>query len=190
MKSIKCNILILLLVLLVASCQSDYTKLVNKELKSGVKNDDIFHGLKFGQTRTDFYNICWDLNSRRIATHGPDNNYVQTILYPQDTTQTTKLIRMLFYAKFSPDNIVRSMDVKFSYVAWAPWNTDLLSDKLLPKVQDTLMKWYPGNKFITVRDNILVKVDGNRQIQLAIDSDRDVSVLIEDLSYKIKQLKK
>ena len=97
---------------------------------------------------------------------------------------------MLFYAKFSPDDIIRAMDVKFSFVAWAPWNTDLLSDKLLPKVQDTLMKWYPGNEFMKVRDNILVKVDGNRQIQLAIDTDQNVSVLIEDLSYKINHLKK
>ena len=82
------------------------------------------------------------------------------------------------------------MDVKFSFVAWAPWNDDLLADKLLPKVKDTLMKWYPGNPFIKVKNNILVKVDGNRQIQLAQESDRDVSVLIEDLAYKYNNLNK
>ncbi len=190
MKLIKFNIKLVLLVLLVSSCQSDYTKLVNKELKSGKQNDEIFHGLKFGQTKGDFFRICWDLNKQNIATHGPDNSYVQTTLYPQDSTQHTKKIRMLFYARFSPDDIIRAMDIKFSYVAWAPWNTDLLSDKLLPKVQDTLMKWYPGNEFMKVKDNILVKVDGNRQIQLAIASDQNVSVLIEDLSYKINLLKK
>ena len=190
MKLINFNLALIALVLLVSSCQSDYTKLVKKELKSGIHKDTIFHGLKFGQTKGDFFRICWDLNKKKIATHGPDNSYVQTILYPQDSTQITKKIRMLFYAKFSSDDIIRAMDVKFSYVDWAPWNTDLLSDKLLPKVQDSLMKWYPGNEFMKVRDNILVKVDGNRQIQLAIDTDRDVSVLIEDLSYKINHLKK
>lgn len=97
---------------------------------------------------------------------------------------------MLFYARFNPDDIITSMDVKFSYLAWAPWNNDLTSEKLIPKIQDTLMKWYPGNPFIKVRKDILVKVDGNRQIQLKKESDRDVSVLIEDLAYKYNHLKK
>ena len=51
------------------------------------------------------------------------------------------------------------------------------------------MKWYPGNPFIKVKDDILVKVDGKRQIQLLVESDRDVSVLIEDLEYKFNNLK-
>lgn len=190
MKLINFKTALIAIVLLASSCQSDYTKLVKKELNSGKQKDSIFYGLKFGQTKSDFFKICWELNKKRIATHGPDNSYVQTILYPQDSTQHIKKMRLLFYAKFSSDNIIRAMDVKFSYVAWAPWNTDLLSDKLLPKVQDTLMKWYPGNKFMKVRDDILVKVDGNRQIQVKIESSRDVSVVIEDLSYKINHLKK
>lgn len=191
MKLISLNkILLFLSIVIVFSCESEYTKLVKNELASGKKNDSIFYGLKFGQTRNDFYKICWGLNREGIATHGPTNNYVQTILYPQDSTKTTEKIRMLFYARFNPENIITSMDLKFSYVAWSPWNKDLVADKLLPKIQDTLMKWYPGNPFIMVKNkkNILVKVDGNRQIQLTKESDRDVSVLIEDLAYKYNNL--
>ncbi|REE83321.1 hypothetical protein BX611_0610 [Lutibacter oceani] len=191
MKLISLNkVFLFLLILSVFSCQSDYTKLVKKELASGKQYDSIFHNLKFGQTKSDFFKICWGLNEEGIATHGPSNNYVQTILKSQDTTNSTEDIRMLFYAKFNPENIITAMDVKFSFVAWAPWNDDLLADKLLPKVKDTLMKWYPGNPFIKVKNNILVKVDGNRQIQLAQESDRDVSVLIEDLAYKYNNINK
>jgi len=179
----------LLIILAFYSCQSEYTQLVKNELESNVRYDSIFYDLKFGQTRSDFYKICWELNKKGIATHGPSNNYVQTMLVPQDSTDLVKKIRMLFYAKFNPDNIITAMDVKFSYEAWAPWNTNLQADNLLPVVQDTLLKWYPGNPFIKVKD-VLVKVDGNRQIQLKQDSERDISVLIEDLEYKYKTMTK
>ena len=49
------------------------------------------------------------------------------------------------------------------------------------------MKWYPGNDFMKVND-VLVKVDGNRQIRLKTKSDQDVSVIIEDLAYKYYNL--
>jgi hypothetical protein len=184
------KIVMLFSILIIYSCQSDYTKLVKKELASGKKNDSVFFNLKFGQTKDHFFETCWNLNKKQILTHGPNNGYVQYFLNPKDSTKTTEKMRMLFYAKFDPDNIITAFDVKFSYVAWAPWNTDLLADKLLPKIQDTLMKWYPGNSFSKVKDDILVKVDGNRQIQLKVESDRDVSVIIEDLSYKYNKLNK
>ncbi|MDP5158960.1 MAG: hypothetical protein NWQ07_10315 [Flaviramulus sp.] len=183
------KILLFSSIILVYSCQSDYTKLVKKELASGVKNDSVFYNLKFGQTKSHFFETCWELNKKRILTHGPNNSYVQSFLYPKDSTNTTETMRMLFYAKFNSKDIIKAIDVKFSYVAWAPWNKELQSDKLLPKIQDTLMKWYPGNDFMKVKD-VLVKVDGNRQIQLSIESEVEVSVLIEDLSYKYNNLNK
>lgn len=175
---------------LIQSCQSDYTKLVKKELASNKRYDSIFHGLKFGQTRKEFYDICWQLNKEGVATHGQNNDYVQTILDPKDSTQATKRMVMLFYARFNAYNKITAMDMKFSYSAWAPWNKDLQSDKLLPVVKDTLLKWYPGNEFITTKNNAIVKVDGNRQIQVKIESDRDISVLIENLEYKYNSLVK
>ncbi len=175
-------------IIILSSCQSDYTKLVKNELESGKVNNAIFHNLEFGQTKKEFFEICWNLNKEGIATHGPNNNYVQTILYPQDSTKTTEQIQMLFYAKFNPDDIITAMDVKFSYLGWLPWSEKFGADNLIPTVQDTLMKWYPGNPFIKTKKNILVKVDGNRQIQVKKESEKDVSVLIEDLAYKYKNL--
>ncbi|MFC4722460.1 hypothetical protein ACFO5O_09005 [Geojedonia litorea] len=183
------KIAILVLIFSISACQSDYTKLVKSELSSGQQHNHVFHNLEFGQTRSDFYEICWGLNKRGVATHGPSNSYVQMFLEPQDTSQALKRIRMLFYAKFNEKDIITAMDVKFSYSAWAPWNEALKANKLLPVIQDTLMKWYPGNPFMKVK-NSLVKVDGNRQIKMFQESDRDVSVLIEDLEYKYKTLVK
>lgn len=184
------TLMVLLLMVGLNSCQSKYTKLVKSELALGKHNDSIFYGLKFGQTKDQFYNICWELNKKKLVTHGPSNNFVQTFLYPQDSTKTIDKIRMLFYARFNPDNKIVAMDIKFSYDAWSLWNKKYTSDKLMPKIKDTLMKWYPGNSFIKTKNNYLVKVDGNRQIQLSRESDRDVSVLIEDLAYKYNNLKK
>lgn len=181
--------LILLLILTVSSCQTEYTKLVKNELSIGKKYDTVFYNLKFGNTRKEFYKKCWDLNRKEVVTNGPSNDYVQVMLIPRDSTQSLKKIKMLFYGVFNAQDIMTAMDVKFSYEAWAPWNRDFQADKLLPVVQDTLLKWYPGNPFIKVKD-VLVKVDGNRQIQLKQESDRDVSVLIEDLEYKYKTLVK
>lgn len=182
------KVLMIFLVIMMSSCQSDYTKLVKRELASGKQNDSLFYRLKFGQTRSYFFKNCWELNKKKLLSQGPNNGYVQAFLYPQDTTDRIHDIRMLFYPRFDPNDKIMAMDVIFSYVAWAPWNKDLHADKLLPRVQDTLMKWFPGNKFMHVKDSILVKVDGNRQIQLTEGSDRDVSVLIEDLNYKLNKL--
>lgn len=181
--------LILLLILIVSSCQSEYTKLVKNELSNGKKYDTVFYDLKFGNTRKEFFKKCWDLNRKEVVTNGPSNDYVQVMLLPRDSTQSLKKIKMLFYGVFNAQDIMTAMDVKFSYEAWAPWNRDFQADKLLPVVQDTLLKWYAGNPFIKVKD-VLVKVDGNRQIQIKQESDRDVSVLIEDLEYKYKTLVK
>ncbi|MCA0132513.1 hypothetical protein [Winogradskyella alexanderae] len=171
------------------ACQSEYTKLVENELASGAKNDSIFYDFKFGQSKSEFYNSCWEYNKKKIFTHGPSNNYVQTILKPKDSSNVKDKIRMLFYAKFNAKDEIIAMDVKFSHVAWAPWNKELHADKLLPKVKDTLMKWYPGNEFIKVKD-VYVKVDGNRQIRVKEEDTKDVSVIIEDMDYRYKELTK
>jgi hypothetical protein len=175
-------------ILLLASCQSEYTKLVKKELASGVKHDTVLFDLSFGNTKKEFYEICWDLNKRGIATHGENNNYVKTILGLKDTLNKIKKIKLAFYARFSEKDIIRGIDMKFTYTAWAPWNKELTAEKLLPSVRDTLLKWYPGNPFLKLKKGTLVKVDGNRQIQLKVRTDKEVSVLIEDLSYKYKIL--
>jgi hypothetical protein len=181
--------LILLLILTVSACQSEYTKLVKNELASGKRNDSIFYNLRFGNTKTEFFKICKDLNRKHLVKQGPSNTNVQALFNPRDTSEVFQKIKMLFYGVFNSDNIMTGMDVEFSYEDWALWNKDLYADKLVPVVQDTLMKCFPGNPFMQVKGS-LVKVDGNRQIVLKQKSERDVSVRIEDLEYKYKTLLK
>lgn len=182
------NVLLIFSALLLFACGSDYDKLVKRELATDVRYDDIFYNLKLGQSRQEFYDTCWEYNKRKVFTHGPSNNSVQVVLKSPDTTKASEKIRMLFYGKFSADKKMIGMNIEFSFLAWSPWNRDLSAEKLLPRVQDTLMKWYPGNDFIKVKD-LLVKVDGNRQIRLKKGSSKDVKVVIEDLEHKFSNLK-
>ncbi len=181
-------VFLILSTLFLYSCQSDYTKLVERELATGIKNDTLMYNLKFGDTRKEFYEICWDLNSKGLVTHGGNNNYVKRVLRSKDSTLKTKAIKMLFYAQFSNRDIITGMNLKFTYSAWAPWNKTLQADNLFPVVQDTILKWYPGNPFIEVKKGLLVKIDGNRQIQISKESEKDVAVLIENLAYKYNAL--
>jgi hypothetical protein len=78
------------------------------------------------------------------------------------------------------------MRVSFQYDGWAPWNKQLYSDKLLPKVLELYKRWYPkGNPFLKIEDkkrgSIYVKVDGNRRIIIGRASDMAVRVDYTDL---------
>ena len=173
-------------ILLIASCQqSEYEKLIKNEMSKDVVHDSIFLGMNFGQTKQDFFDKCWKLNSKGLVTHGPNNQFVSYVLPIKEGDDTTKSIRMLFYGLFNDDKIMTGMKLQFSYQAWSLWN----KSKLVPVVMDTLKKWYPGNDFLKVdskksQDDILVKVDGNRRIIIRpLDDTREVKVIIDDLRY-------
>tara|TARA_R110000868_G_scaffold125037_2_gene330379 strand:- start:55615 stop:56205 length:591 start_codon:yes stop_codon:yes gene_type:complete len=181
--------LILFITIFLLSCQSEYTKLVKRELNSGVKKDSLLFDLKFGDTKKDFFDRCMTLNKKGLLTQGPSNNYAQYTLKESKTTEKTSDIILLFYAKTNENYIITGMDMKFYYSAWAPWNENLKAKQLIPRVKDTILNWFPGNKFIDItlkdKSQISIKVDGNRQIKLSEDpNSKDVNVLIENLNKK------
>ncbi|WP_226982964.1 hypothetical protein [Zobellia nedashkovskayae] len=104
---------------------------------------------------------------------------------------TAKKIRMLFYGTFNEQKIMTGMDMKFSYDAWALWNKNLQSNQLALVLQDTLLAWFPGNKFIEVElkkipGKTFIKVDGNRRIIIEpLKDHREVDVRIDNLQYKL-----
>ncbi len=169
--------------------RSKYEMLVESEMAKPIVHDSIFFGHRFGQTRQEFFDICWELNKKGLVTQGPKNSFVQYDL--PAPKESTKKIRILFYGIFDEKKIMTGMDIQFSYIAWSPWNSALQSDKLIEVVKDTLRSWYPGNDFIAIpskkyESDILVKVDGNRRIIIEPLSDlKDVDVRIDDLRYKI-----
>lgn len=187
---LKSNIkfLVLLVFVFCLSCsESEYSKLVKKEMAKDIVNDSLIFGMKFNQTRQLFYDQCWKLNNKKIIKHGPSNNFVQYDLPMKEGDSTKNAITMLFYGIFNKDKIMTGMDMKFYYVAWSLWNKSFQSDKLVPIVKDSLKSWFPGNDFITfpakkTEGFIHVKVDGNRRIIIEpLKNTREVDVRIDDL---------
>ena len=184
--------LLVLTPFLACEIESEYSKLLKKELKSGKSFNDLVLGLKIGQTKDDFYKICADLNKKKLITSGARNLYPEYILYPKDSVENGKKIRMSFMGIFDNDRIMKGMDIRFNYYSWIAWREEYNSDNLINEIKDTLQLWYPGNNFIKIdlkldsKNNLAyVKIDGNRQITMYKIDGRDVAVIIEDVSEKI-----
>ena len=184
--------LLVLTPFLACEIESEYSKLLKKELKSGKSFNDLVLGLKIGQTKDDFFEICADLNKKKLITSGARNLYPEYILYPKDSVENGKKIRMSFMGIFDNDRIMKGMDIRFNYYSWIAWREEYNSDNLINEIKDTLQLWYPGNNFIKIdlkldsKNNLAyVKVDGNRQITMYKIDGRDVAVIIEDVSEKI-----
>jgi len=160
------------------SCRSEYHQKVEKALASGNRNDSLFLEIKFGMTRNEFYDHCWELNKECLVSHGPGN---ATVYYP--LTELKHQASMNFYPHFYQEKIYQ-MPVIFNYDAWAPWNTELGSDSLRWDVLELMEKWY-GDDFFKVEDPdggfAHVKIDGNRRIMITKAGDRTVEVLYTDL---------
>ena len=184
--------LLVLTPFLACEIESEYSKLLKKELKSGKSFNDLVLGLKIGQTKDDFFEICADLNKKKLITSGARNLYPEYILYPKDSVENGKKIRMSFMGIFDNDRIMKGMDIRFNYYSWIAWREEYNSDNLINEIKDTLQLWYPGNNFIEIdlkldsKNNLAyVKIDGNRQITMYKIDGRDVAVIIEDVSEKI-----
>ena len=184
--------LLVLTLFLACEIESEYSKLLKKELKSGKSFNDLVLGLKIGQTKDDFFEICADLNKKKLITSGARNLYPEYILYPKDSVENGKKIRMSFMGIFDNDRIMKGMDIRFNYYSWIAWREEYNSDNLIDEIKDTLQLWYPGNNFIEIdlkldsKNNLAyVKIDGNRQITMYKIDGRDVAVIIEDVSEKI-----
>ena len=169
------------------SCESEYSRLVKEELASEIKNDSLLFGLKFNQTKQDFFDICQELNSQQLIKQGPENKFAEYML--KGNEEKASSIQMLFYGIFDKQNIMTGLKMRFSYNAWAPWNKQLYAEKLVPRIKDSLQKWFPGNDFIKVdvkkiNRDVFVKVDGNRQIKMYTLNNKTIAVKIEDLDKK------
>ncbi len=178
----------LIALIIMLSCSgSEYKEQVKREMARGVIHDSLLFGLKFGDPKQKFFKTCWDLNQKGIVNNGPGNSSVKYKLPLKSDVHPEKAITLLFFADFNDYNIITGMDMEFYYDAWSLWNRSLQSDKLLPVVMDSLMKWYPGNNFFKVPANndslmFFAKIDGNRRIVIKpIDHENRIKVKIDDL---------
>lgn len=175
------------------SCQSEYQQYVEQELASGVTQDSLLFDMRMGQTKKEFFTICWELNRQKIISQGTGNSTVRFITDRDTSGLTTDLSKdMLFYGIFDDDDIMRGMDITYSFVNWSPWVRNRQSDSLLLHLRELYRDGYPGNEFIEIdlkesESPALVKIDGNRQISMYVKNDKDVVVKIEDLHFKLNE---
>jgi hypothetical protein len=172
-------------------CQSDYDRYVAEELASGVTADSLIFGMRIGQTKKDFYAVCWELNRQKLIHQGTGNRTARFVADKDTLGETSSTKDVLFYGIFDENDIMRGMDMTYSYLAWAPWNRNKQADSLMQVLRHQYVRGYPGNDFIEVEvpgleHPALVKIDGNRQILMYAKNDKDVVVKIEDLHYKLQ----
>jgi hypothetical protein len=161
----------LIVLCLISGCspRARYESRLKHELARGVRCDSIFMGLYLGMPQKDFYTQCWKLNRKGLIKQGETNS---TVLY--NTRDELKYpATMDFYPTFKNGKIA-TMPVKFAYTGWAPWNKELLSEKL----EENVLRWYRkvyGGGFIKVKDptrgTAWVKIDGNRRISIFKEND-------------------
>jgi hypothetical protein len=192
---VKANIFLplFLITLGLMGCKSEYQRYVEEELAKNITQDSLIFGMRMGQTKKDFFTICWELNKQELVHQGNGNRTARHITdRDAEGNNTPDSKDMLFYGIFDDNDIMRGMEMTYSYIAWAPWNQDKQSDSLLLHLRDIYLEDYPGNDFIEIdlketESTALVKIDGNRQILMYPKNDKDVVVKIEDLHYKLNE---
>lgn len=150
------------------------------------KIDSLFLGISMGMDRKAFYDYCWDMNNRKIFTHGPTNQSVEYRL----VTELDRPVYMQFYPNFHNDKIYE-MPVLFNYEAWAPWNKELSADTLVKKLLPVFKKWY-GDDFQTLQHpaqgTVYYQMKGRRRINLFVRDDQFVQAVFTDLKVE-KEIK-
>lgn len=160
-------------------------------MATGITNDSLIFGMRMGQTKKDFFTICWDLNKDKVISQGTGANARYITDRDSIGGEANPLSKeMLFYGIFDENEVMRGMRMIYSFLAWAPWNEEMQSDRLLEHLRKIYLAKYPGNDFIELEISeskfpALVKIDGNRQILMYPKNDKDVVVKIEDLEYKL-----
>lgn len=172
---------ILLLIFFGCTNENKLEKVIQKELASGVRNDSLFLGLKFGIELQEFYDHCRELNRQGLVKEGPRNMSVEYLF--KDSLD--RPIAFNFYVERNGDGPIHHYNTSFYYYAWA-LNRHLYSDRLMEMLPYILMDWYGGNEpFTLIKDGKkhLYKIDGNRMIDLYIHDESTVVAIFFDLTY-------
>ncbi len=176
---------IYLLVLFGCGNENKLERTIRKELASGVRNDSLFLGLKFGIELQEFYDHCRELNSQGLVREGPKNMSVEYLF--KDSLDNP--IAFNFYAdRNDGGGPIHLYHTTFYYYAWV-LNRHLYSDRLLNMLIPILMEWYGGNEPFTQIKNgkkHIYKIDGNRMIDMFIYDEGTVVATYTDLSHNKK----
>ena len=85
-----------------SGCQdSEYAQMVKREQARGVRVDSIFLGLKFGDSKKDFFDKCRKLNQEGVTEDGSGAGLKVQVLRKIDSTLTDGKVYMYFYPEFN-----------------------------------------------------------------------------------------
>lgn len=165
--------------------KTEYQKLVEHELNSGVRYDTLFLGYYFGMTKEEFFEHSWELNRKKLVVNGTGAEIQQEV--PGLKARAGKV----FYPEFL-DNKIYRMPVRYFYYGWAPWNKSLWADSLILEVKDLIADKYNiefRSKFDSVsQKTIYYQVTGNLQINIKEKDQSQVLVEYIDLSQLYPEL--
>tara|TARA_B110000046_G_scaffold45140_1_gene50191 strand:+ start:57 stop:635 length:579 start_codon:yes stop_codon:yes gene_type:complete len=173
---------------LIASCTSEYKALVKRELNKNKKVDSVFFDIRLGDSKDIYHEKSWDLNNSRVVTQGRSYFYMKKIFTDSKIKKRENDFALEFSGKFNSKKKLKMLDVKFYHLLWTPWYEKYQAPKLLPRILDSLVVWFPGNPFLEVKtgsDSIPimhVKIDGDRRFRVYAEDSRDVAVKIDDLN--------
>ncbi|MEX1269216.1 MAG: hypothetical protein WEA56_09465 [Balneolaceae bacterium] len=168
-----------LLLIFTASCEqkTEYERLVQRELDSGVRHDSLFLGYYLGMERQDFLDHSWELNQQNIVTGDAQVQYKL-----RDLSDTAN---MKFYPDFKNDKIYR-MPVEVHFESWAIWNREFHSDSLITQLIDKYEDDYGPGFIHTIHPELgkesWIKVDGNRRISIYRQDDMKARIEFLDLT--------
>ena len=180
----------IIILILIVGCQkkSEYSTILTRELEKKNEFNDLIFDMKIGQSRQDYFDICYQLNKQKKIISGERSLNPELILKSKNGLTKGSNIKMSFNGIFNEKKTMRGFEMRFYFTGWSNWNKDLSSENLLFQLKDTLRKWFPGNDFFKVNfENNLsaeVKIDGNRRILAYKVNSKDVAVRIEDMSGK------
>jgi hypothetical protein len=142
--------------------------------------DSLFLDFKFGMKKQNFYDYCWDMNRKKVFTHGPTNREIE---YELNDPLLRKPVTMRFYPSFYKDEIYE-MPVTYTYVPWSPWNRQYWSDSLLVDMLKVYKRTY-GDDFKLMTHETMGKVyykfDKHRRINLFVRDDQYVQAVFTDM---------
>ncbi|MEX2346648.1 MAG: hypothetical protein WD604_13590 [Balneolaceae bacterium] len=168
-----------LLLIFTAACEqkTEYERLVQRELDSGVRHDSLFLGYYLGMERQDFLDHSWELNQQNIVTGDAQVQYKLQDL--------SGIVNMRFYPDFKNDKIYR-IPVEVHFESWAIWNREFYSDSLITQLIDKYEEDYGPGFIHTVHPELgkesWIKVDGNRRISIYRQSDMKARIEFLDLT--------
>lgn len=168
-------------------CKSEYEKMVDRELKKNVKEDSLFFNYRLGESKDSYHEKSWDLNHNKIVVQGRSYTFMKYVFQDPKTPEKQNDFAMEYTGGFNKERKLNNMKVIFSHVLWVPWNEDYHASQLLPRVLDSIQRWYGGNEFVKYElkndtiPSIYVKVDGDRRFRAYVENTQDIIVKIDDL---------